>query len=69
MTRATPGPGVLTVSSPPVRQAKTQALTRWNDERGRTSDEVLAVTDRAIARVIQNLAALPAPRVPAGAPS
>jgi hypothetical protein len=66
---ATPGPGVLTVSSPPVRQAKTQALTRWNDERGRTSDEVLAVTDRAIARVIQNLAALPAPRVPAGAPS
>ncbi len=58
---AAPGPGLLTVSSPEVRQAKTQALTRWNDARGRTSDEVLAVLDRAIARVIQNLAAIPAP--------
>jgi hypothetical protein len=65
----TPGPGVLTVSSPPVRQAKTQALTRWNDTPGRTGGEVLAVLDRAIARVIQSLAALPAPRVPAGLPS
>lgn len=61
----TPGPGLLTVSSPPVRQARVQALTRWNDARGRTSGEVLAVLDRAIARVIQDLAALPAPRLPA----
>ena len=61
---ATPGPGMLMVSSPQVRQAKTQALTRWNDAQGRTSDEVLAVLDRAIARVIQDLAALPAPRLP-----
>jgi hypothetical protein len=60
----TPGPGPLTVSSPPVRQARVQALTRWNDARGRTSDEVLAVLDRAIARVIQDLAALPAPGLP-----
>ena len=66
---ATPGPARLTVSSPQVRQAKVQALTRWNDAQGRTSDEVLAVLDRAIGRVIQNLAALPAPRVLAGAPS
>jgi hypothetical protein len=50
---ATPAPGVLTVSSPQIRQAKLQALTRWNDARGRTSDEVLAILDRAIGRVIQ----------------
>jgi hypothetical protein len=62
-------PGLLTVSSPQVRQAKTQALTRWNDAQGRTSNEVLAVLDRAIARIIQNLVALPAPRVPASVPS
>jgi hypothetical protein len=60
--------GMLTVSSPQVRQAKTQVLTRWNDAQGRTSDEVLAILDRAIARVIQTLAALPAPRVAATAP-
>ena len=61
-------PGLLTVSSPQVRQAKTRALTRWNDAQGRTSDEVLAVLDRATARVIQTLAALPAPRAAAAAP-
>lgn len=53
--------GMLTVSSPQVRLARTQALTRWNDAKGRTSGEVLAILDRAIARVIQTLAALPAP--------
>jgi hypothetical protein len=58
--------GVLSVSSPQVRQARTQALTRWNDARGRTSGEVLEVLDRAIAGVIQTLAALPAPRETAG---
>jgi hypothetical protein len=61
----TSGPGLLMVSSPPVRQARTQALTRWNDAPGRTSGEVLAVLDRAIARVIQDLAAIPAPGLPA----
>jgi hypothetical protein len=66
---ATLGPGMITVSSPHVRQARTQALTRWNDAPERTSDEVLSVLDRATARVIQTLAALPAPRVPAGAPA
>jgi hypothetical protein len=64
---ATPERSVLTVSSPQVRQAKVQALIRWNDAPGRTSDEVVAIVERAIARVIQNLAALPAPRAPAGA--
>ncbi len=57
--------GMLTVSPPQVRQARTQALTRWNDAQGRTSGEVLAVLDRAIARVIQTLAALPAPHAAA----
>jgi len=63
---AMPGPSVLAASCPQVRQAKIQALTRWNDTQGRTGKEVLAVLDRAIARVIQNLAAVPAPGVPAG---
>jgi hypothetical protein len=60
---ASPGPAVPRVSSPQVRQAKVQALTRWNDAQERTSGEVLAVLDRASARVIQNLAALPAPQM------
>ena len=37
---------LLAVSSPRVRQTKLQALTRWNDEQGRTSDEVLVIIDR-----------------------
>jgi hypothetical protein len=57
---------LLAVSSPQGRQAKLQALTRWNDAQGRTSDEVLVILDRAIGRVIQKLAARSAPRVPAG---
>jgi len=62
--------GMLTVSSPQVRLARTQALTHWNDARGRASGEVLAILDRAIARVIQTLAALPGPREAAcGCPS
>jgi hypothetical protein len=51
------------------RGGSRQALTRWNDAPGRAGGGVLAVLDRAIARVIPSLAALPAPRVPAGAPS
>ncbi len=66
---ATPWPGVLMVSSPQVRQARTQVLTRWNDAPGRTRDEVLAVLDRAIARVMQDLAAIPATRLPAPSPA
>jgi hypothetical protein len=62
-----PGPGLVLASSPQVRQAKTQALTRWNDAQGRTSDEVIAVVDRAIARVIQNLATFPAQPMPVAA--
>ena len=56
--------GMLTVPAPHVRQARTQALTRWNDAQGRTSGEVIEVVDLAIARVIQTLAALPSPHAP-----
>lgn len=59
--------GMLTLSSPQVRQAKIQALTRWNDTEGRTGDEILLILDRAIARVIQTLASLPAPSCPRAA--
>ncbi len=61
--------GMLPLSSPQVRHARIQALTRWNDARGRTSDEILLTLDRAIAQVIQTLAAFPAPRAAVGAPS
>ena len=58
---ARPGPGLLMVSSPQVRRSRVQALTRWNDAPGRTREDVLGVLDQAIARVIQDLAAIPGP--------
>ena len=51
------------MSSPQVRLAKVQWLTRWNDTPGRATEEVLEVLDRAIAGAVQNLAILPAPRL------
>jgi hypothetical protein len=42
-------------------------LTRWNDAEGRTSEEVLAVLDRAISRTILSLAAIPAPQADSSA--
>jgi hypothetical protein len=64
---ATPGRGPTMVSSPQVRLAKVQWLTRWNDAPGRTTEEVLDILDRAIAGAVQNLAILPAPRLPVSA--
>jgi hypothetical protein len=64
---ATPGGGPILVSSPQVRLARVQWLTRWNDAPGRTNDEVLNILDRAIAGTVQNLATLPAPRRPVSA--
>jgi len=61
---ATPGRGPIMVSSPQVRLAKVQWLTRWNDAPGRSTEEVLDILDRAIAGTVQNLAILPAPRPP-----
>ncbi len=64
---ATPGRGPTMVSSPQVRLAKVQWLTRWNDAPGRTTEEVLDILDRALAGAVQNLAILPAPRLPVSA--
>jgi len=60
-SRGQPGPDPLAVPSPQVRLAQVRTLTRWNDAEGRTSDEVLAILDRAISRTILSLAAIPAP--------
>jgi len=35
-----------------VRLARMRELARWNDQRGRTRDDVVAVLDRAAARVV-----------------
>jgi hypothetical protein len=35
-----------------VRVARMRELARWNDERGRTRDDVVAALDRAAARVV-----------------
>lgn len=56
-----PRPGPWPVPSPQVRLAQVQALSRWNDAEGRTSEEVLAVLDRAISRTMLSLAEIPAP--------
>lgn len=55
----TPYTGLEPVSAPPVRLARVQTLTRWNDAAGRTRAEVLAVVDSAIARTILSLATVP----------
>ncbi len=57
--QATNGPSLAT--APQVRLARVQALTRWNDQPGRTQDEVLAVLDRAITATIMRLMSLPRP--------
>jgi hypothetical protein len=55
-------PGPWAVPSPQARLAQVQVLTRWNDADGRTSEEVLAVLDRAISRTMLSLAEIPAPQ-------
>jgi len=55
-------PGPWVIPSPQARLAQVQVLTRWNDAAGRTSEEVLAVLDRAISRTVLSLAAIPAPQ-------
>lgn len=52
-------PGLPPVSAPHVRLARVQILTKWNDESERTQVEVLEVLDRAIARAVQGIVALP----------
>ena len=38
--------------APQVRAARMRELVRWNDDVGRTRDDVLALLDRAISRGI-----------------
>ncbi len=49
-----PDPGRAAGRSAPhhVRVARMRELARWNDERGRTRDDVVAALDRAAARVV-----------------
>jgi hypothetical protein len=64
---AQPGPGGLPpLPTPEVRQARVRTLTRWNDQAGRTREEVLTVVDRAISATIMDL--MSAPRAPVARP-
>jgi hypothetical protein len=62
-SRGITGPGLAGRAAPPeVRAARVRDLTRWNDQRGRTREEVLALIDVATSRAI--MAAMePAPLV------
>jgi hypothetical protein len=52
-TRGVRGPGVAGRAAPPaVRAARVRDLTRWNDQPGRSRDEVLALIDLASSRAI-----------------
>ena len=55
--RPAPDPGRAAGRSAPhhVRVARMRELARWNDERGRTRDDVVAALDRAAARVVAQL--------------
>ena len=55
-----PGPGGLPpVPAPEIRQARVRTLTQWNDQAGRTREEVLAMVDRAISATIMDLMSAP----------
>jgi hypothetical protein len=60
--------GLPPVPAPGVRLARVRTLTRWNDQAGRTQEEVLTVVDRAISATIMDLMAAPRPPAPADAP-
>lgn len=48
-----PGPPVAgRAAAPTVRAARMHDLVRWNDEGGRSRDDVLALLDRAVSRTI-----------------
>jgi hypothetical protein len=52
-SRGVSGPGLAGRAAPPeIRAARVRDLTRWNDQRGRTRDEVLALIDLASSRAI-----------------
>ena len=60
--------GLPSVPAPEVRLARVRSLTRWNDQAGRTQEEVLTVVDRAISATIMDLVSAPRPPAPADAP-
>jgi hypothetical protein len=63
-------PGRLPPMPPPdVRLARVRTLTQWNDQAGRSREEVVAVVDHAISATIMDLMATPRPAqaAPAGA--
>ena len=68
-SRGQPGPprdgGLPPVPSPEVRLARVRTLTQWNDQAGRTREEVLAMVDRAISATIMDLMSAPRPAQPA----
>ena len=57
--------GLPPVPAPGVRLARVRTLTQWNDQAGRTQEEVLTVVDRAISATIMDLMAAPRPAQPA----
>jgi hypothetical protein len=59
-----PQPGGLDpLSAPPVRLARVQWLTRWNDAPGRTREQVVDLIDQAITRTARSLEITPAPQL------
>jgi hypothetical protein len=64
-TRGRGGLGVAGRAAPrEVRLARMRDITHWNDQSCRTRDEVLAVLDLAVSRVIMSAMAQPAPAPP-----
>ena len=60
--------GMPPVPAPEVRLARVRTLTQWNDQAGRTQEEVLTMVDRAISATIMDLMSAPRPPAPADAP-
>ncbi len=62
-TRGLGGPGIAGRAAPrEVRAARVRDLTRWNDQPGRTRDEVLGLIDLATSRAIMEAMGEPARR-------
>ena len=65
---ATRNGGLPPVRAAEVRLARVRTLTQWNDQAGRTQEEVLTVVDQAISATIMDLVSAPRPPAPADAP-
>ncbi|MEV4641229.1 hypothetical protein AB0J80_28195 [Actinoplanes sp. NPDC049548] len=68
-SRGLGGAGVAGWAAPrELRLVRVRDLTRWNDQPGRTRDEVLALVDRAAARAIMAGVSRRADAAPGGSP-